>query len=309
MKMTEYEIFLPRTLNNDYSTLLGLYQQIENILQQLVTGDGVVFNFENIRWINAEMTVFLGMLFSEVTARGAKVYAAINNLSLKSKKILLTNGFLKHFGLKYALDDAYNTTIPFFRETIENIDKIDGYIDNELLRQIKNKTSEEFLGEIKEALLEIIHNVRDHSRSDVLYMCGQHYPRKPKGTRSGTISFAISDNGIGMIENIKNKGHSFSNSVDYFEWAFDKGTSTKENFDSGVGLYLLKKKLNGKGEIKIVSNNGYYHIDKTGYTIFLEFPFNVSGTLAIITLFLDDCQTTSLSDTIDLSELLDEWFL
>ena len=307
--MAKYEIFLPRTLNNEYPILLELYQQIENILPVLEEKDSVVFNFENIRWINAEMTVFLGMVFSEVTARGAKVYALLDNLSLKSKEILLKNGFLKHFGLEYELDDTYNTTIPFFREFIYNIDVIDEYIDDELLRQIRTKTSDDFLSEIKEALLEIIHNVRDHSHSDVLYMCGQHYPRKPSDSKKGSISFAISDNGIGMIENIKNKGHSFPDSVDYFEWAFDKGTSTKENYDSGVGLYLLKKKLNGKGEIKIVSNNGYYHIDKTGYTTFLEFPFNVSGTLAIITLFLDDCQTTSLSDTIDLSELLDEWFL
>jgi|GEM_PF-1098875 ATP-binding region, ATPase family protein len=307
--MAKYEIFLPRTLDNDYSTLVGLYQQIDELLPQLATGDVVVFNFGNIRWINAEMTVFLGMIFSEVNARGAIVYALLDNLSLKSKEILLKNGFLKHFGLEYELDDTYNTTIPFFRRNIKNIEEIDEYIDDELLRQIRTKTSEDFLGEIKEALLEIIHNVRDHSHSDVLYMCGQHYPRKPSDSKKGTISFAISDNGIGMIENIKTKGHSFPNSVDYFEWAFDKGTSTKENFDSGVGLYLLKKKLNGKGEIKIVSNNGYYHIDKTGYVTYLEFPFNISGTLAIITIFLDDCQTTSLSDTIDLSGLLEDWFI
>nr|DAT17287.1 MAG TPA: Heat shock protein HSP 90-alpha PROTEIN, ATP BINDING, CHAPERONE [Caudoviricetes sp.] len=307
--MAEYEIFLPQTLNNDYSALLELYQQVEDILPVLGGEDSVAFNFGNIRWINAEMTVFLGMIFSVVTAKGATVYALLDNLSLKSKEILLKNGFLKHFGLKYELDDIYNTTIPFFWRNIENIEEIDEYIDDELLRQIRNNTNEEFLGEIKEALLEIIHNVRDHSHSDVLYMCGQHYPRKPRDSKKGTISFAISDNGIGMIENIKNKGHSFSGSEDYFKWAFNKGTSTKENYDSGVGLYLLKKKLYGKGEIKIVSNNGYYHIEKTGNITFKKFPFNISGTLAIITLFLDDCQNTSISDTIDLSGLLEEWFI
>lgn len=307
--MAKYEILLPRTLDNEYPNLVDLYQQIDNLLPYLAKEDKVVFNFENIRWINAEMTVFLGMLFSAVTDRGADVYAIVENLSLKSKEILLKNGFLKHFGLKYELADTYDTTIPFFRETIEKINKIDEYIDDKLLRQIRNKTSEEFLGEIKEALLEIIHNVRDHSRSDVLYMCGQQYPRKPRGSQNGTISFAISDNGIGMIENIKTKGHSFSETEGYFEWAFARGTSTKERYDSGVGLYELKKKLRGKGEIKIVSNNGYYHIDKTGDITFSEFPFNVSGTLVIINFFLDDCQNPSLSDTMDLSGLLEEWFL
>ena len=151
--MAKYEIFLPRTLNNEYPILLELYQQIENILPVLEEKDSVVFNFGNIRWINAEMTVFLGMIFSEVNARGAIVYALLDNLSLKSKEILLKNGFLKHFGLEYDLDDTYNTTIPFFRRNIKNIEEIDEYIDDELLSQIRTKTSEDFLCEIKEALL------------------------------------------------------------------------------------------------------------------------------------------------------------
>ena len=77
----------------------------------------------------------------------------------------------------------------FLVRSIENIEEIDEYIDDELLRQIRTKTSEDFLGEIKEALLEIIHNVRDHSHSDVLYMCGQHYPRKPRDSKKGNHIF------------------------------------------------------------------------------------------------------------------------
>ncbi|TWT12044.1 hypothetical protein [Streptococcus sp. sy004] len=308
--MTEYEIKIPKTLDNEYDNLKELYLQVDEILPHVQTEDYVTFNFENIRWINAEMTVYLGMLFSAVNSKGGKVYALLENLSLKSKEILLKNGFLKSFGLDYELLDTYNTTIPFYRSSIEKIEQIDEYIDKELLRHIQTKTSSDFLGEIKESLLEIIHNVRDHSGSDVIYMCGQHYPRKPYGSQKGTISFAVSDNGIGLIKNIKTKKKLYStDTVDYFDWAFDKGTSTKNRYDSGVGLYELKKKLLGKGEIKIISNNGYYHIDKTGYTTFLEFPFDIAGTLVIITFFLDDCQTSLFSDTMDLSELLNEWFI
>ncbi|HEM4130002.1 TPA: hypothetical protein U1W61_001734 [Streptococcus suis] len=307
--MTKYEIKIPRTLDNEYVNLSELYSQVDEILPQIQAGDDITFNFENIRWINAEMTVFLGMLFSAITSNGGKVYAILENLSLKSKEILLKNGFLKNFGLDYELPDTYNTTIPFYRSSIKKIEQIDEYIDKELLSHIQTKTSSEFLGEIKESLLEIIHNVRDHSGSKVIYMCGQHYPRKPFGSQNGTITFAVSDNGIGLIENIKTKHPSFVDTVDYFNWAFDKGTSTKNRYDSGVGLYELKKKLLGKGEIKIISNNGYYHIDKTGYSTFLEFPFDISGTLVVITFFLDDCQISSFSDTMDLSNLLDEWFI
>ncbi|HEM3628861.1 TPA: hypothetical protein U1C31_001124 [Streptococcus suis] len=307
--MSDYTISIPKTMDSEYNNIFELYKQLDEVLPALKQNDRVIFNFENIRWINAEMTVYLGMLFSVVNTQQAQVYAILENLSPTSKAILLKNKFLKNFGLDYEMEDIYKTTIPFYRSSIKKIEQIDSYIDEELLRQIHNKTSNEFLGEIKESLLEIIHNVRDHSQSDVIYMCGQHYPRKPFNTLNGTISFAISDNGIGLVENIKTKHPNFSETVEYFEWAFAKGTSTKAQYDSGVGLYELKKKLLGKGEIKIVANNGFYHIDKTGYTMFQEFPFDIPGTLVIITFFLDNCQNPSFSDTMDLSGILDEWFI
>lgn len=307
--MSEYEIFIPKTLNSDYSNLCELYQQVNNILFNLTAHDEVIFNFEKIRWINAEMTAFLGMIFSAVNAKGAFVYAKVENLSLKSKEILLKNGFLKNFGIDHDLEDIYGTTIPFFRSSIKEIEKIDEYIDEDLLKHIRNKTSEEFLGEIKESLLEVIHNVRDHSQSEVIYMCGQHYPRKPEGTNYGTISFAISDNGIGLIENIKSKNHNFPNVKKYFDWAFDKGNSTKSRYDSGIGLYELRKKLHGKGEITVVANNGYHRIDSFGTVDSGEFSFNIPGTFVVIKFFLDNCQKSNLSDTMDLSGLLNEWFV
>ena len=42
--MTEYEIFLPRTLNNEYSIILELYQKIENNLPFIEEKDSVIFN-------------------------------------------------------------------------------------------------------------------------------------------------------------------------------------------------------------------------------------------------------------------------
>lgn len=305
----QYEIYIPEQLTGGYNDINKLYHQVNCILPILNEDDIVLFKFEKIRWLNAEMTAFLGVVFSAVTDKGATVCANIDNIPLKTKEILLKNGFLKNFGLDYEMEDTYNTTIPFYRSTIREIEQIDEYIDNELLTHIQNKTSEEFLGEIKESLLEIIHNVRDHSQTDVIYMCGQHYPRKPLGTQNGLISFAISDNGIGLVENIKAKKHRFDKTVEFFKWAFYKGTSTKKWHDSGVGLYELKKKLLGKGEIKIIANNGYYSIDKTGYSTFIEFPFDISGTLVIITFYLDDCKTPNLSDTMDLTGLLNEWFI
>ena len=91
--MTEHNIAIPRILDADYKNLSELYEQLNKILPSLTEEDEVIFNFENIRWLNAEMTVFLGMLFSAVTDRNATVFAIVERLSLKTKEILLKNGF------------------------------------------------------------------------------------------------------------------------------------------------------------------------------------------------------------------------
>lgn len=81
--MAEYEIKIPRTLDNEYVNLSELYSQVDEILTLIQPGDDITFNFENIRWINAEMTVFLGMLFSAITSNGGKVYAILRKSILK----------------------------------------------------------------------------------------------------------------------------------------------------------------------------------------------------------------------------------
>ncbi|MFK5292559.1 hypothetical protein ACI3PH_19130 [Lactococcus lactis] len=155
------------------------------------------------------------------------------------------------------------------------------------------------MNEIYENLWEIIHNVIDHSKSSYLYMCGQHYPRKPFGTKNGMVSFAISDIGIGLLENIKSK-IKIKEDREAFKWAFEEGTTTKEKFDGGLGLFEIKDKLSNKGRVLVVANQGYYKISKTGVETFKPFPFDIPGTLVVITLFLDEClKTSNESDIIE----------
>lgn len=40
--MSKYEIFIPKTLNNDYSNLCELYQQVNDILFNLTAYDEVI---------------------------------------------------------------------------------------------------------------------------------------------------------------------------------------------------------------------------------------------------------------------------
>jgi ATP-binding region, ATPase family protein len=307
--MNFFDVCIPPRLNSDYQNICTLYEQVDDILSSLSEGDCVRFNFEQTTWFSAEMTVYLGMIITCIKARKAAVKIGQKSMSTGIRDILLKNQFLNNYGTEYKLVDNYNTTIPYYVSWVEEIEQMEQYIDNKLLRQIQDKTSIEFLGEIKESLLEIIHNVRDHSESNTIYMCGQHYPRRPYGTEKGTINFAIADCGIGLVKNIKKKNTDMGDVLNYFKWAFDKGTSTKNIKDSGVGLYELKNKLIGKGEIKIIANNGYYHIDKYGNINFEELHFDLPGTLVLISFYLDYCQINQNSATIDTTEKISNWFI
>lgn len=295
--MAEYEIYIPLRLDGDYKNILKLFQEFSNIDKVLMKGDEIIFNFENTRWIDAEMTTFLAMIFDHIVRRKAKVYARLNNMSLKTKELLLKNGFLTHFGIEDRIEDTYNTTIRFFKSNVDNESKINKYIFDELFSSIREKTSPEFLNEIYENLWEIIHNVIDHSQSNYLYMCGQHYPRKPFGTENGMVSFAISDIGIGLLDNIKNKTKMKSDEK-IFQWAFEEGNTTKDKLDGGLGLFEIKDKLSGKGRIMVVANQGYYKIAKNGSETFKSFPFDIPGTLVVFTLFLDECLKTPKENDI-----------
>ena len=45
VNMADYEIFLPRTLDNEYDNLNELYHQLDDILPYLSNEDEVYFNF------------------------------------------------------------------------------------------------------------------------------------------------------------------------------------------------------------------------------------------------------------------------
>lgn len=301
--MESYEIFIPKSFDGDYKNILELFQELSRIYGTIQSGDELVFVFEKTRWMNAEMTTFLAMIFDHAVRNEIKVFAKLDSMSLKTKEILLKNGFLTNFGILEEVEDIHDTTIRFFKAKTNKQEKIDQYIHNELFRSISNKTSPEFLNEIYENLWEIIHNVIDHSKSDYLYMCGQHYPRKPRGSMNGKVSFAISDIGIGLLENIKNKTNIVTD-LDAFTWAFKEGTTTKDSADGGLGLFEIKEKLKNKGSILAISNQGYYRIAKNGKEFFNPFPFNISGTLVVITLFLDDCMKNyEENDTIEKEEI------
>lgn len=83
--------------------------------------------------------------------------------------------------------------------------------------------------------------------------CGQYYPNKHE------LSFALGDNGISIPKSIVSSGKYTSISdADIINWATKKGTSTKKEAASGLGLYSVKNKLTSSGGLTIISRYGYW---------------------------------------------------
>lgn len=300
-----YQLKVPKIMDGSPESIIKLYKPFDQYLDVANSGDEILFDFSSCTWLNAEIVVFLASMFQFASLRGIRITFKLEDLRPKIKDILLKNRFLAHFGVEETKVDTYGTTIPFFRSKITNTLEIDQYIDEKLLVTIRDKTNPVFLNQVKESLFEIIHNVGDHSESDQMFMCGQHYPNKPQNTQYGTMIFGISDCGIGLLEKINRSGRNFDDLIDMFDWAFEKGTSTKETVDGGVGLFELKRKLSHKAEITVIANFGYYKIRKDTNVEFCQLPFNVIGTTVLINFSLDDCQSDGFDDTIDISDIQD----
>lgn len=211
----------------------------------------VEFNFSNSSFIAGEMTVLLGMLLKEVTKSG-KEYK-LNGITANVSNALKRNNFLSYFLGGSSLIDSYNNSIKFYLGDARDDSSLNKYLDEQVFqnRHWSDVTSSEQEKEkISSAIHELAINVYEHSTVNEVMCCGQYYPNMHK------LSFALGDNGISIPANISKKFvDSDSNLIN---WATKKGTSTKSEPASGLGLYSVKNKLTSSGGLTIISRNGYW---------------------------------------------------
>ncbi len=263
------EIHIPKSIELSQRSLNHILYQIDSLKEQ---DKEVRFDFSETTWINAELSVFLAVLINKIHKKGYNLYGAPK--IDKVINILAKNGFLEMYGLiEESEPDKYGTVIPFKVFKSDDYDKIDNYLKNDVFSKINRHVNSLDLDQITENIFEIVHNVKDHSQSNLVLICGQWYPNLNK------LSLAIADDGVTIPESFRelfsNTQKSDSFLVDY---STQKGVSTKDVFDSGLGLYTLKKGFTKLGELKILSKTGLViyneNIDKQ---IDLEAPF--PGTL------------------------------
>ena len=214
------------------------------------------------------------------------------------KEILTRNAFLSFWGLK-KVPDFHESTIQYLKLAPKDSRYFGIYIESELLSKEAMPDMNDILKKkISEGIYEIFENAKMHSETrEGIFTCGQYFLKKNK------IEFMITDLGIGMREKInKEKNYAF-NAIEAINWAMQANNTTKTSGPGGLGLKILKEFIYmNKGQLQVVSNNGYWGISDKGVE---QHPFNKEfpGTAINISINTNDKCYYYLSHKINDDEL------
>ncbi|MED9967563.1 MAG: hypothetical protein UFJ18_12360 [Blautia sp.] len=287
-----------QTSYSSHNKLAKLYADIHSC-----SWDFIIINFEKVSFISANQFSVLGCILTSFLIQHKNTKISFTNLSPKIKEIMQVNGFGKHFSLE-PLPDKNNTAIPYKIFNVSQIDEFERYIGISIFnRNDLPRMSCGVRDRITDNILEIFNNVKEHTKSELLYTCGQYFPRK------GFLYFTIVDSGETIPHNVseylKDSGKSLNQSETALHWALQCGNSTRRtNSPGGLGLYFLSDfiKLN-KGELYIVSGNETFEqTAKYGQRYkSLSVPFQ--GTIVTMAFNLSDTSSYCLSSE-DLTDLI-----
>lgn len=296
--MTLYNLKLPPKINSTYECITLLNFQFVSIITKANRFDEIRFDFTNLKWIDAEMTVVLAMMIEISLLTCDSVTVEIDKLDDNVKTILRKNNFFPLYGIDSALFDTYNTTINFFAENPSKDRSIYEYIHEEVFKSIGGSISDNFLKEVSYCIFELVHNIIDHSDSDRVYICGQSYPQK------GFLRLAISDKGVGIPALIKQRNPHIQKDTKAVEWALGEGNTTKIGREGGIGLYSIHDKLLNRGSLKVISNQAFYQINSNGSIIEKTLSERFRGTLIILEFDINKCLKTRDSNKVFTNETL-----
>lgn len=287
--MDEIVVSVPKKIENDitgFEFFINLYRIIKKSYNKKI-----ILDFSKTRWLEANLSAILGVILLEGLPKN-QIF--IRRISKSISKILIRNKFFKNFGLKYNLDDSYDTTIRYSQFSENDRIKFQRYLKEEFIPKLNLSMSNEFSRELRGNLEEVFQNARIHGKCKDIHVCGQYFYAHKK------VKFTIVDLGSTIYQNY----------VEYFkeeisdEWAIDwatqDGNSTKDkNETGGIGLFQLREfiKENG-GKIQIVSAKGYW--EENGDKIIThkyDYPFK--GTIVNIEVNVNDKLYLSKSEKDD----------
>ncbi|MEN8120210.1 MAG: ATP-binding protein [Bacteroidota bacterium] len=275
-------ISIPSKISSDYSgfnNLVNIHNLIKDIMFEKVT-----FDFANCNWFEANLSAVLGAVCNKLLENLNTVEFV--NLKPATKIILEKNEFLKHFGGDI-ITDKYKTTIKYRRYQSTEQTLFKEYLDKELLsKEDMPKMSELLQKKINESIFEIFENAVTHGNSKNVFSCGQYYPKK----NPPRIDFTIVDLGTTIKAKVNNFLNEDLSSTETIKWAVDARNTTKTgNTPGGLGLKIIRNFLSiNKGEIQIVSANGFWQKNKNNRIFAKKLDNYFAGTIVNLEFNLDD---------------------
>ena len=182
-------------------------------------------------------------------------------------------------------------SIPFRHDPVQNARAFEDYLTKLWLGRGLLNVSPCLGSVIAGNMAEIYLNAFEHGQSPVgVFACGQHFPKNRE------LNLTIVDFGVGIPSNVRlfQAGRYEPERLPAarcMEWAFQRGTSTKQGATGGprgIGLDLLHDfvRRNG-GRLEMFSHEGYARI-ADGKMSFAEAKTSFEGTLVNISLKCDN---------------------
>ncbi|WP_195307756.1 hypothetical protein [Weissella confusa] len=297
---TTKEIIFPSSLYSSPSSINNLLRQFNSLS---IHDDNVIFDTSNIKWIDSEVSAFIGALIENLKIRQptTKLFLKHNTSPSRSEELLSKNNFLNHYLDKNLYD--YNSTgytvkydvLTVTRNALTKNDltNIYAYLNNELFSHSKwganFETYKNQLG-FSESIFELARNTSDHSRSENLIFAGQYYPTKNQ------FRLSIADNGLGIPLTVRAGSNATGSDAELINWAVQKGNTSKSNNHArGMGLATIAKSLQNVGELTIISGNGHWKQIDNGTVELTTLSHKFAGTYVRITFLNDKINNNSFS--------------
>ena len=145
----------------------------------------------------------------------------------------------------------------------------------------------------RESVFEIFSNAVIHSETkEGIFDCGQFFPMQH------TINFCVTDLGIGIRRNVKEKAGIDLSAEEAIDWAIKDGNTTKMGpIPGGLGLKLLREFVTlNHGKIHIVSDAGYWCLSEGQKITSLSAPF--PGTIVCLEINTRDKSSYALTSEL-----------
>lgn len=232
MSEDKYKVIrLSTDLQNSYKShnyLCKLAYTLQNS-----TNTNIIIDLSDINFIASNLFSVLGCIFSEFKEKkSGQDTLRIRGMKSSILDTVQKNGFCEHIGLK-KIPDIHNTVIPYKKFGVDEIEEYERYLTlNLFMRNDLPQMTKSVTDIIRDSLLELFKNVKDHTSSNYIYTCGQYFPK------SSSLYFTIVDIGETIPYNVHNfhTDHNLSLPDNSLKWAIMEGnTTSKTNGPRGIG--------------------------------------------------------------------------